>query len=281
VQSRSRGSNLRRWWLPVVLAVAAVVALVASDRAHRPHASVVWWVLAGSAALTLPTVPAVAQVRREKAEDLAELAREESQTAQEAALRQAHIDQQIALNDALLPLATQVARCAGAGDRARDVLVGELVQLVVSTLSHVVGPSRTRASYFAVEVDDAGEPSAFVCRRSSGRARQPHTSFSPDTLAGREVLRLVVEDDDALYPNLHEAVPPGLDRDRPREYETYLAVAVADDDIGYGMLTVDAPRAGDLKATDVVLTRVVARLLAAGLALQDRRTHADGDVEAQ
>lgn len=94
-------------------------------------------------------------------------------------------------------------------------------------------------------------------------------------------MRLVSDDDEGLYSDLNEGVPPGFDLHRRREYATYLAVAVAAGDIGYGMLTVDAPNAGDLKQTDVVLTRIVARLLAAGLALRDRRMHADGDVEAE
>ncbi|WP_280331405.1 hypothetical protein [Nocardia wallacei] len=68
-----------------------------------------------------------------------------------------------------------------------------------------------------------------------------------------------------------------VDRDPPEDYQgskagykTFIASAITNGDDAYGMVTADAPNAGDLVDTDKQIVMLVADLLAIGFTERER-----------
>jgi len=139
---------------------------------------------------------------------------------------------------------------------------GRLKQLVVSLLAENIGPSRARSAFYAyvsgsrraLRFDDVWH----------GRDHPPITLFDNQSARGSFVLGKVIDERDSLFiTNMEIAIIPDWENDR--DYNTLIYVPVTAGEEIFGMLTIDAPSAGDLTEQDRVMTVLVGQLLAAGL----------------
>ncbi|MDP8978901.1 MAG: hypothetical protein M3N17_10100, partial [Actinomycetota bacterium] len=124
------------------------------------------------------------------------------------------------------------------------------------------GGQRTRSVYYTLS-DDALAPTAWT-----GRADRPTRVLRPGHDAAADVAHGLVERRDSLL-----VADVG---DRPGGYGAFVSVAVFADGRAFGLLTVDAPDPGGLDETDLMVTRALAHLLGAGLAVARTRGAAHG-----
>lgn len=111
------------------------------------------------------------------------------------------------------------------------------------------------------KLDDSRESMSSIAKH--GRTTRPKPKpFLSGTPYGNRALRMV-----------KEGLPPEFEKDlgtRPddgRDYQTYIAAPIHTGNYGYGMVTVDAPRPGDLtEHTDLHIVAFMADLLAIAFA---------------
>jgi putative methionine-R-sulfoxide reductase with GAF domain len=165
----------------------------------------------------------------------------------------------VTLNGALAPITSYLGDLAVApGLVERQAILGQLRQAVVDAAVRLT-VAESRSTLYVMEA--SGD--ALVRSAYAGRSALPRVRFSTGTADGDFVLDLVQRGDLLFVEDVaaHPLVSP-----HTTGYTTVIAVAVTSGPQRLGMLTVDAPRPGDLTATDVELVRVLANLLGAGLA---------------
>jgi hypothetical protein len=208
-----------------------------------------WLVLLVAA--TLVTLPAVLASQREYAKD--QLAR----TAEDLA-RQYRTQLGRAMGEAVIPISDLLGRISLAHGADRHGLQGQLRQRAVDAAAGLVGATRSRAVFYALEGRTlrlaawAGRPDAplAVLARSD-----PTTEPAYGLLERRERV---------LVPAIRRR--GGVDVGIGGEYATWLAVPVTLGARMLGIVTVDAPEAGGLQASDVEVVAALAQMLATGLA---------------
>jgi hypothetical protein len=136
----------------------------------------------------------------------------------------------------------------------RRTTAGEVRSALVVAASVIVGSANVRANLFELEYV-GGVPSCMRPRLFHGRGQKSQRVFRPGdptmerTLAGQ--YRFVSQ------------VDPGMGL----AYETYLTHPITDGTTVYGVLTVDAPRTGDLSEDrDINIVRVLATITATAYA---------------
>jgi hypothetical protein len=244
---------LRAHWLSLVLrgiaALSAVGAFVVGVEVGAASGRRRTVLLAVGATLTAAGIllAALEGWRRDRAR----------RTALEVAL-DAEENLTLTLNGALAPLTSYLGELATTGSRAdRHALAGQIRQAVVDAAVTLTGP-RSRSAFYELHSDDALDRAVYA-----GRATEPRERFLAGTPDGDFVLGLVARgelvfvDDVAVHPIVQPSAPG---------YGTVIAVAVTAGPKRFGLLTVDAPRPGDLSPTDVELVRVLGNLLGCGLA---------------
>jgi GAF domain len=187
-------------------------------------------------------------------------ARTAEQIAEDAAARI-----QVVLTDTLEPLIYLIGKIADQPrwSRGRELveLQGQAKAVVLSVAAEVPGANRLRACFFEL-VDNRQtrlEPAGF-----HGRAEAPRNTLQAGTPLGDFALDLLARRGDYFSPDVHTDCPPGWDP-RDHAYRTFIVVAVATEERPFGILTVDGLNVGDLTEADVVVVRVLARLLAVAL----------------
>ena len=179
-------------------------------------------------------------------------------TAEQVAL-DAQEDLTLTLNGALAPLTSYLGELAAAPSRsARQALLGQVRQAVVDAAVKLTTEGARSALYLMDAVGGSLTRVAYA-----GRSELPREQFVAGTADGDFVLALV-RDGELLFVT-DVAVNP-LVTPSTSGYATVIAVAVTAGSERLGMITVDAPRTGDLTYSDVELVRVLANLLGAGLA---------------
>jgi hypothetical protein len=225
---------------------AYVVTFLAGDADGRRRLALV--TVGAVLALVGILLAAIERSRRERA----------IRTAEQIAL-DAEVDLMLTLNGALAPLTSYLGELAAAPDpHQRRALLGQVRQAVVDAAVRLTGEGSRSALYEA----DAG-PTTLTRVAWAGRSDLPREHFVAGTPDGDFVLDLVADGDLVFVDDVerHPLVTPSTDG-----YATVVAVAVSAGPLRLGMLTVDAPRSGDISATDVELVRVLANLLGAGMA---------------
>lgn len=101
---------------------------------------------------------------------------------------------------------------------------------------------------------------------SLGRGDQPVSRFVRDEGEGEAVWKAAEDDDVIFYPDIREDAPEGMDLERDRAYCTFITAPIRVNGKVSGLLTINAPRPGDLSDDDAIMMRFLAGL--AGLALQ-------------
>lgn len=182
------------------------------------------------------------------------------QVAEDAAARM-----QLVLDDALEPLAYLIGRIVDRPrwSRGRELLElqGQAKVVVLAAAAEVLGSARLRSCYFALVEDRPPrlEPAGF-----HGRAEAPRTTFVAGTPLGDYALGLLARREDLFCRDVRAVPPPGWEPGG-HEYRTFLAVPVATEARGFGIITIDGLQVGDLTEDDVAAVRVFARLLAIAL----------------
>lgn len=166
----------------------------------------------------------------------------------------------LALNGALGPITNYLGELADAPTTsARAKIAGQLRQAVADAAVRLTAPG-SRGAFYAV--DDTG---TLLSREVyAGRAALPRAAFVAGTASGDAVLDLVRRGDLVFVQDV--TTDPMVEPSPGAGYGTVVAAAVSAGSLRFGMLTVDAPAAGDLSTTDVELVRVLANLLGSGLA---------------
>lgn len=249
-----RGRWLGTRWLGGLLNVGAVAAAVGAylfsagagraSGAERTQLLVTGAVLAG-AVVALGAAKQLRDARRIRtAADIAVAAEEELS---------------VTLNGALAPITSYLGEMADAYGPPVGIIAGQLRQAVVDAVVRLTGEG-TRSAFYAL--DERGD--RLVREVYAGRATLPRLEFVAGSPDGDAVLDLVRRADLVFVPDV--LVDPMVIPSTAGAYRTVIAVAVTAGSRRLGMLTVDSPQPGDLSATDVELVRVLANLLASGLA---------------
>jgi hypothetical protein len=251
------GGTLRRgpWWLPYVLpamftAVAWIIQVQA--RGDLPTWTNVALISFGSLSALLAFILPLRQVGTERKGRL------EAQALAEEAVGAYKLQ----MHDMLIPLSGIVTDiiAAGRGQVRRDVQQ-KLRQLVVDLAAENIGPERTRACFF--EHTD-GPPRTLTLKNWKGRNRQPHAPFVDGTPRGDSVFSLIDKRESSLVGDVSKAHLPEWSGNA--EYKTFICATVSSGNLVYGMLTLDSLQVGDLCDDDLLLMRLLAQLLASGLA---------------
>jgi GAF domain-containing protein len=242
---------------------AAFIAQVKAGEHLSTWAS--WAVTLGGAvatmlALLLPTRQTWAEVRaREDAEQLA---------------KTAVTNYRLALRSILLPLTDIFDRIITAPtESGRMEAKGAIKQAVVNSVVQFIAVPRARSCYFDYEHN--GKKEKLVCRIYAGRDSRPRTEFSSADSNYAEVFQLLESRQSELREDTDTENPPRFPRNR--DYKTYISVPVATSTEIFGLLTLDALHAGELKPQHEREMLLLAQLLGIALASDDNsRSSANG-----
>ncbi|MBA2552173.1 MAG: GAF domain-containing protein [Geodermatophilaceae bacterium] len=233
-------------WLPTVLTGFFVAATALSGTqvgTTEGTAQTVWvavQVVSAVAAFAVPTAERVRRDRRRRAAEALELS--------------ARTELRLAMNDALDPVVRQIGRIATAAvGPERDALREQAIPFVLTAATQVIGPDRTRACWFVLE---SGPPRLLQPVASVGRAGPPRTEFVTGTPRGDAALAMIERDEQYFCRDVDEEPPLGWVSSGSHEYRTFVAVPVTAGNTAFGMLTIDAPNAGDLTGDDAGLLRL-------------------------
>jgi GAF domain-containing protein len=167
----------------------------------------------------------------------------------EQAVVEARVEMTVALNDSLAPIIRHVGRAATVDD----------------PVLRLIGPDRTRACWFNLLKHQS--PQRLVPADWWGRGTEPTTVFDRANEPGRTVFQLLEHGEARIYKDLDKVQPPGWTNGERKGYKTFISVPVLAGKNVYGLLTIDAPAAGDLREENVPLMRLLAGILANALAI--------------
>jgi hypothetical protein len=178
----------------------------------------------------------------------------------EKARQEASVETQVALGDALDPVARSLAKLTTMQARQRREQRSGLVERVLSAACGL-GPdgSRTRACYFKL-VDDEG-PRRLVNDTSKGRSDEAKSQFVAGTPSGDAALKMIDQRGWIYCDDVDENPPPGWQPSAERAYKCFASVTVAAGPKVFGMLTLDAINPGDLTREDQQTLQVLGHLL--------------------
>jgi hypothetical protein len=172
------------------------------------------------------------------------------------------------VNDALEPLLHQSIKLSESSSLPlRHKHLSELVRASIETARHVVGQGRVRATYYRVHPHVGRARERLSPESHTGRGTTPQSVFAKGTPEGDHMFKVLNANGVVFVPDAASCDLPGWNPKRERDYSTFIAVPVRSKRKIYGMLTVDAPDVGDLRAGDVKFVKCVGLVLAAGIAM--------------
>ena len=185
----------------------------------------------------------------------------------------------VTMKDALQPLAEMIADMELLSRRA------ERVAMLKSVATHSVAAlkliftdiERARATVYRLAESGDMECVSYLGR---GEGVQPQP-FRRQTQRGEQALAMVRGGGDLLIRNIDDVeiasdgkvVSPDF-RGSRSGYKTFISCSITNRDKRYGMVTLDAPQAGDLSDTDKQLVGLMADLLAIAFAIEERGSRA-------
>lgn len=157
----------------------------------------------------------------------------------------------------LQPLLHDLGRVAALRLPERRNERGALQRAVVNAASGLSGTARLRACYFVLSDDQK----SMDCRAYVGRANGPAEGFREGRKSGDRVLAMVKAGGKIFVENTDDSAPPGWVPSNHNYYKTFISVTVGTPGNPIGMLTLDAPKAGDLVQEDVDFLVALGNLL--------------------
>ena len=171
----------------------------------------------------------------------------------------------VAMKDALQPVAELSAEMPALTPVKRAARLREVAQQAVSALCLLLKDvDRLRAVVY--EVDPSG--TSMSCLAYHGRGATPK-GFEAGTPRGDSALDLVRHAGYKFAADLATARPADYGG-TVSDYRTFTSAAISNGPNAYGMVTVDAPNAGDLVDTDAQLVLLMADLLSIAFAVADQ-----------
>lgn len=245
-----------RWWTGAAVAAACAGAAFLAQVQAGEHLSAwaSWTITIGGTvatmlALILPTRQTWLEMR----------AREDAESVAEAAVTA----NRLALRATLLPLTDIFDRVITAPDEStRMEAKGAMKHAVTNSVVQLGEVPLSRSCYFDYERD--GTEGKLVCRIYAGRDAKPRTEFSSADPRYAEVFQLLEERQSELREDTEIGEPPRFPRSR--DYRTYISVPVATSAEIFGLLTLDALQAGQLKQEHEREMLLLAQLLGIALA---------------
>lgn len=276
------------WFLYSGLAVSAGVVVLSGALVGGNSEVVRWLCIAG---LSVGTVASIcltgwANYRSRRREvDAINAAIEREKTAlqiQVAARTEAQIEIGSAINRMIISILKGIADLRDSSPEdvpaVRRSLRETIQELAVNIAPQIIGPKdKTRSCYFDFQ---PGPPKRLVPTHVSGCVRElaPRIeSFVYGTKHGDYVIGKVEANQADFYPDLDEKKPDDFDISK-LGYRTFISVPVAsalgDSSTAYGLLSVDAPEAGQLGTSEVAnrdfaLMRVMAGLVTIAMAIAE------------
>jgi DNA-binding response OmpR family regulator len=271
------------WWdkyaaIPLtVLFVAGAGLCAAFLKRPSGQEGIYGWVLTGQIACIVlaAAIPAYTTLRSKRREANAAAAA----ARREKSIRQREIDATIkarvevgsALDPIVRSLADGAADLRNATPQAqtgiRDALRAAVVGLAVQITPQIMGPKgSTRSCYLNFDPGPPKRKLALSRYRAGRQDAQARTEFVEGTVHGDYVIKKVTENEADFFPDLDDKAPEGFDVKSVR-YRTFISVPVVAGDTAYGLLTVDALKAGQLSELDLDLMRVMAGLVATAMAM--------------
>jgi hypothetical protein len=170
----------------------------------------------------------------------------------------------ITIKDALQPVAELIAEMPAQTPANRRRSVRPVALQSVSALTLLLRDVyRLRAAAYAIT-----ESGDMECIHYLGRGGRPRP-FLKDTDRGRRALDFVARGGEPLFvPDVDKADNEDY-KGSQSGYKTFISASIHTADWGYGMLTIDAPRAGVLVDTDKQLVGLVGNLLAVAFAIAE------------
>jgi len=146
----------------------------------------------------------------------------------------------------------------------REARLREVAQQAVSALCLLLKDvDRLRAVVYSV--DNSG--TSMSCLAYHGRGATPR-GFDAGTPRGDSALDLVRSAGYVFAEDLTKARPASYGG-AVSDYRTFISAAISNGPNAYGMVTVDAPNAGDLVDTDAQIVLLMADLLSIAFAVAD------------
>jgi type II secretory pathway pseudopilin PulG len=220
-----------------------------------------FWVF-NSVALVSICASAVVPIIRNNRREAAQHDAEAQVVAARAALR-------LAINDALAPLANELANLASKQLAERRLLIERVLTLAVTVTAGLVDADRARSTLY--RLDEDSPTWRLLPSNDAGRVDQAQTVFEEGTPAGDAVRRMIEGGDYRYCRDVTAAPPPGWVASPARAYRTFISMSVRVGGRGVGMLTVSAPDPDDLSEDDVASMRLISSLISTAIALTETR----------
>lgn len=178
--------------------------------------------------------------------------------------------------DQLAPLARQLSIMAKEPPERRSSKLRETISSCVSCASGLAGEHvRTRATYYLRTTRNYKRKTrtdAFVPDVTVGRGDEPRSTFHKGDGGEGDAVWAKAEADEHTFVTDTEAAYragqlPGWDASRTRAYRTFITVPIRSGDRLVGLLTVNAPKPGDLTEEDVGTMRVIASLVGTAIGM--------------
>ncbi|WP_375237264.1 GAF domain-containing protein [Microbacterium schleiferi] len=167
--------------------------------------------------------------------------------------------QLVKLRDEVMPFASTTADMARQPHHIRQAYLKTTAQTAATALRSVVAEhvARPRAVVYLLNADS--EPVSMDSIAHSGRGERPRP-FVQGTPRGDAALSFIEKKAVGFYPDLQKKRPAGYDGTMSG-YNTYISVPVWTESGSYGMVTLDAPKAGSFDDGDVALVELMAEMM--------------------
>ena len=164
----------------------------------------------------------------------------------------------------LIPVSGMLAEIISAStDHDREIQKGQMKQAIVGYALDNIDGTEPRSSFYEYQ---PGPPRELTCTTLwKGRVRAPRQKFIEGTEAGNAAFHVLEDRVTKFVSDANTAPPPGWPADR--DYETYIQAPVYNGEKVFGLLCVDAPRAGELEDRDIRLMEFLAQMLGCALAM--------------
>ncbi len=240
-------------WVPSILTILLpVVAATLFVFKGDSTSGINWWIVGTGAFLLLLNAGAQAVVAWWNRRD------EEAEISAANSLR-------VAIKDALQPLAGLLASMPYENKSGRLALLKPSATQAVGALTLLKKDvDRARAVVYALDPSRTSmSPLAHA-----GRGTTP-SGFTLGNVRGDRAIALVTSGGHLFVPDL-DAVNNEEWAGSGNDYRTFISAAITNGEYSYGMLTLDAPKAGDLSENDEHTVLLMADLLSIAFAEADR-----------
>lgn len=174
--------------------------------------------------------------------------------------------------DQLGPLARELTLFARLNVPDRRARLAQALQVATNCAVGLAHSTRVRATVYRRTKTQEGFD-CFEPHTSQGRGDRPQTIFvkGAGSEEGDDVWKRAEEDVPRFVRSVKKEVKkknlPGWDETRVRSYKTFITVPIRAGDDLVGLLTINAPKPGDLSNNDVLTMQVMAGLLGTALGM--------------